>query len=249
MAGHCRFPHRRKRDGFSTSSRSTGTDAGLGAVRSEHLLAGRREPRPVRYWHPAARQGRDRDARRDSCRRENDSVGSRHTGRFAPGHTAQRSGQVGNHRAGGRHQVDAGIAGELAGPRRRDLVEHQHECEVSCGTLGGLGDDANVVSARWRQLLGCGGVLEVAELALECERGGRPRTDALRKPSSRMGRMWCSACCARPIRRWLHVTSTRKVDDLVKAPGADTGLSKSEVSRICAELDVEVAPFPGPVAG
>jgi transposase-like protein len=42
---------------------------------------------------------------------------------------------------------------------------------------------------------------------------------------------------------YLHGTSTRKVDDLVKALGADTGISKSEVSRICQELDVEVAAF------
>ena len=42
---------------------------------------------------------------------------------------------------------------------------------------------------------------------------------------------------------YLHGTSTRKVDDLVKALGADSGVSKSEVSRICAELDVEVAAF------
>src|SRR5215831_17158191 len=38
---------------------------------------------------------------------------------------------------------------------------------------------------------------------------------------------------------YLHGTSTRKVDDLVKALGADTGISKSEVSRICAGLDTE----------
>ncbi len=38
-------------------------------------------------------------------------------------------------------------------------------------------------------------------------------------------------------------TSVRKVDDLVKALGADTGISKSEVSRICADLDAEVAAF------
>jgi putative transposase len=42
---------------------------------------------------------------------------------------------------------------------------------------------------------------------------------------------------------YLHGTSTRKVDDLVKALGADSGISKSEVSRICAELDAEVAAF------
>lgn len=38
-------------------------------------------------------------------------------------------------------------------------------------------------------------------------------------------------------------TSTRKVDDLVAALGADSGISKSEVSRICADLDAEVAAF------
>jgi putative transposase len=42
---------------------------------------------------------------------------------------------------------------------------------------------------------------------------------------------------------YLHGVSTRKVDDLVKALGADTGISKSEVSRICADLDAEVGTF------
>jgi putative transposase len=42
---------------------------------------------------------------------------------------------------------------------------------------------------------------------------------------------------------YLHGTSTRKVDDLVKALGADSGISKSEVSRICGDLDTEVAAF------
>jgi putative transposase len=42
---------------------------------------------------------------------------------------------------------------------------------------------------------------------------------------------------------YLHGVSTRKVDDLVKALGVDTGISKSEVSRICTDLDVEVAAF------
>jgi len=42
---------------------------------------------------------------------------------------------------------------------------------------------------------------------------------------------------------YLHGVSTRKVDDLVKALGADTGISKSEVSRICADLDDEVGAF------
>jgi transposase-like protein len=42
---------------------------------------------------------------------------------------------------------------------------------------------------------------------------------------------------------FVHGVSTRKVDDLVKALGADTGISRSEVSRICAGLDEEVAAF------
>jgi hypothetical protein len=35
-------------------------------------------------------------------------------------------------------------------------------------------------------------------------------------------------------------TSTRKVDDRVKALGCDTGVSKSTVSRICVEIDEQV---------
>jgi putative transposase len=42
---------------------------------------------------------------------------------------------------------------------------------------------------------------------------------------------------------YLHGVSTRKVDDLVRALGADSGISKSEVSRICADLDGEVGAF------
>ena len=36
-------------------------------------------------------------------------------------------------------------------------------------------------------------------------------------------------------------TSTRKVDDLVKALGCDSGVSKSTVSRICTQIDADVA--------
>lgn len=35
-------------------------------------------------------------------------------------------------------------------------------------------------------------------------------------------------------------TSTRKVDDLVKALGCDSGVSKSTVSRICTQIDADV---------
>jgi putative transposase len=42
---------------------------------------------------------------------------------------------------------------------------------------------------------------------------------------------------------YVHGVSTRKVDDLVRALGIDAGISKSEVSRICGELDAVVAAF------
>jgi transposase-like protein len=42
---------------------------------------------------------------------------------------------------------------------------------------------------------------------------------------------------------YVHGVSTRKVDDLVSALGVDSGISKSEVSRICAELDRDLDAF------
>jgi hypothetical protein len=45
------------------------------------------------------------------------------------------------------------------------------------------------------------------------------------------------------VEAYVHGVSTRSVDDLVKAPGADTGISKSEVSRVCADLDEPLTAF------
>ena len=42
---------------------------------------------------------------------------------------------------------------------------------------------------------------------------------------------------------YVHGVSTRKVDDLVQALGVASGISKSEVSRICAELDQDLDAF------
>jgi putative transposase len=42
---------------------------------------------------------------------------------------------------------------------------------------------------------------------------------------------------------YVHGVSTRKVDDLVAALGVDAGNSRSEVSRVCADLDADVAAF------
>jgi transposase-like protein len=90
--------------------------------------------------------------------------------------------------------------------------------------------------------------------------GSRPRTLTttagdleLRIPKLRAGSFFPSllerrrridqALFAVVMEAYLHGVSTRKVDDLVKALGADSGISKSEVSRICADLDEEVAAF------
>ena len=45
------------------------------------------------------------------------------------------------------------------------------------------------------------------------------------------------------MQAYVEGVSTRCVDDLVQALGIDSGISKSEVSRICARLDVEVDAF------
>jgi putative transposase len=92
--------------------------------------------------------------------------------------------------------------------------------------------------------------------------GHRPRTLSttagdleLRIPKLRAGTFFPSllerrrrvdqALYAVVMEAYLHGVSTRKVDDLVKALGVDTGISKSEVSRICEDLDEEVAAFRG----
>jgi len=90
--------------------------------------------------------------------------------------------------------------------------------------------------------------------------GSRPRTLTttagqldLRIPKLRAGSFFPSllerrrrvdqALFAVVMEAYVHGVSTRKVDDLVKALGADSGISKSEVSRICAGLDEDVAAF------
>ena len=62
---------------------------------------------------------------------------------------------------------------------------------------------------------------------------------ALLAPRRRIDR----ALLAVVLEAYVHGISARKVDDLVKALGVEAGISKSEVSRICAELDTEVAAF------
>jgi transposase-like protein len=62
---------------------------------------------------------------------------------------------------------------------------------------------------------------------------------ALLEPRRRIDR----ALWAVVMEAWVHGVSTRKVDDLVAALGIEAGVSKSEVSRICGELDAVVGEF------
>jgi transposase-like protein len=62
---------------------------------------------------------------------------------------------------------------------------------------------------------------------------------ALLEPRRRIDR----ALWAVVMEAYVHGVSTRKVDDLVVALGIESGVSKSEVSRICAELDAVVGRF------
>ena len=90
--------------------------------------------------------------------------------------------------------------------------------------------------------------------------GGRERTLStpagdieLRIPKLRVGSFFPSlleprrrvdqALWAVIMTAYITGTSTRKVDDLVKALGCESGVSKSTVSRICKGIDDEVAVF------
>lgn len=69
---------------------------------------------------------------------------------------------------------------------------------------------------------------------------------SLLEPRRRIDRALHAVICE----AYVHGVSTRKVDDLVVSMGGLAGVSKSEVSRICAGLDAEVAAFTGrPLAG
>lgn len=101
---------------------------------------------------------------------------------------------------------------------------------------------------------------ERADSRVAVRNGSRPRTLSttagdldLRIPKLRSGSFFPSllerrrrvdqALFAVVMEAYVHGVSTRKVDDLVKALGADSGISKSEVSRICQDLDEDVNAF------
>jgi putative transposase len=104
------------------------------------------------------------------------------------------------------------------------------------------------------------GLHERSETRTNQRNGHRPKTLTtaagdldLRIPKVRVGSFFPSllerrrridrALFAVVMEAYLHGVSTRSVDDLVVAMGANTGISKSEVSRICQNLDAEIAAF------
>lgn len=64
---------------------------------------------------------------------------------------------------------------------------------------------------------------------------------ALLSPRRRVDKALYAVIC----QAWIDGVSTRKVDHLIKALGNDTGISKSTVSRICADIDEGVSQFLG----
>ncbi len=56
---------------------------------------------------------------------------------------------------------------------------------------------------------------------------------SLLHPRRRVDKALYSVICT----AWIEGVSTRKVDELVKALGNETGISKSSVSRICGDID------------
>jgi putative transposase len=116
-----------------------------------------------------------------------------------------------------------------------------------------------LIDAEARGVIGAG-PWERNDSRASIRNGSRPRTLSttagdldLRIPKLRSGSFFPSllerrrrvdqALFAVIMEAYVHGVSTRKVDDLVKALGADTGISKSEVSRICRGLDEEVSAF------
>ena len=116
--------------------------------------------------------------------------------------------------------------------RIRLAAQHMYQALIGAGAEGVIG----------------AGLWERTEARTTIRNGSRPRTLsttagdlALRIPKLRTGSFFPSllerrrridqALFAVVMEAYLHGVSTRKVGDLVKALGADTGISKSETAR------------------
>lgn len=116
-----------------------------------------------------------------------------------------------------------------------------------------------LIDAEATEVLGAGRYERTAERT-NYRNGNRPKTVAttsgdieVQIPKLRSGAFFPSllerrrridqALYAVIMEAYVHGVSTRNVDALVTALGVDSGISKSQVSRICAGLDTEIARF------
>ncbi len=118
----------------------------------------------------------------------------------------------------------------------QELIEAEAETHIGAGRWERTDDRvAERNGHRHRTLSTKAGDLAVAIPKL---RAGTFTTTVL-EPRRRIDQ----ALFAVVMEAYVHGVSTRKVDDLVASMGIDTGISKSEVSRICAGLDERVNAF------
>jgi putative transposase len=116
-----------------------------------------------------------------------------------------------------------------------------------------------LIDAEATQLLGAGRYERTGERT-NYRNGTRPKTVATTSgdvevaiPKLRSGSLFPSLLERRRridqalygviMEAYVHGVSTRNVDDLVTALGVESGISKSQVSRICSGLDTEIARF------
>lgn len=152
-------------------------------------------------------------------------------------------------------------------------MAHHDDASTYADLLARLGDDGtkelfrrlleqalqDLIDAELTSEIGAGRH-QRSESRSNWRNGGRNRTLStpagdveLRIPKVRVGSFFPSlleprrrvdkALWAVIMTAYITGTSTRKVDDLVKALGCDSGVSKSTVSRICAEIDEQVEVF------
>lgn len=152
-------------------------------------------------------------------------------------------------------------------------MAHHDDASTYANLLARLGDDGtkklfrrlleqalqDLIDAELTTQIGAGRH-ERSDARSNYRNGGRPRTLStpagdveLRIPKLRVGSFFPSlleprrrvdkALWAVIMTAYITGTSTRKVDDLVRALGCDSGVSKSTVSRICVEIDEQVEVF------
>ena len=136
--------------------------------------------------------------------------------------------------------LGSGIAGELI----PELVRHGLQALIEGKATAALGAERHQRTAERRGHRNGSGNRLLATPAGDVQlRIPRFRTGSffpsLLEPRRRVDR----ALWAVVMEAYVSGVSTRKVDELVVALGCESGIAKSEVSRICQELDTQVQAF------